>query len=242
MSSAPATSRPTRCFRPGALLTVLTLACLALLLWLGTWQVQRLQWKLDLIGRAERGLELPAVPLPSAEEALAALDYRRVTVEGELLGDRAVGFGTRAAGGRVGAVLLTPLRLADGRVLMVERGWLPEDRLPPDQPDALRARRDVALEGVLRWHGDAGPNAFTPENRPDARRWFWLDAAGLASWLGMPVLPASLVVEESEGGLVPQPVVVSFRNDHLGYAITWYSLAAALIVFYVLLGFKRGES
>lgn len=245
MSSAPASSRPARRrFRPGLPLTVLSLLVLAALLSLGTWQASRLQWKLDLIERAERGLELPPVALPEDEAGMKAHDYRRVTVTGELLGDRSVALGTRGVGGKVGSILLTPLRLPDGRILMVERGWLPAALLPPDEPAVLREQRAADVEGVLRWQGEARQAPFTPDNVPAERRWFWFDRAALEDWLEAPVLPATLAVEDTsgEGGLVPQPVAVAYRNDHLGYAITWYSLAAALVVFYVLLGLKRGES
>ncbi|MDX6751089.1 SURF1 family protein [Geminicoccaceae bacterium 1502E] len=245
MSSAPATSRPPRRFRPGLLLTVLCAMALGLLVSLGTWQVARLHWKLDLIARSEQGLALPPVPLPAATTDWAALDFRRVTVAGELLGDRSLAMGTRGEGGRVGAILVTPLKLADGRLLPVERGWLPAELLPPGEPPTLRERRHVELTGVLRWRGDARQAPFTPDNHPETRRWYWYDGEALVRWLDGPVLPVSLAAEGAagaEGDLVPQTVAVAYRNDHLGYAITWYSLAVVLVIFYVLLGLKRGES
>jgi surfeit locus 1 family protein len=226
--------------------TLAVLPAVAVLLGLGTWQVQRLAWKTDLIGRAEAGLAAPPAALPAAGTDLAALDFRRVTAQGAYLHDSAFAFGLSASGGEPGGRLVTPLRLDDGRVLLVDRGWLPEDLLPPDVPQGLRPSGQVTLEGVARWRGGGLDRGWmTPADQPDRRRWFSWDIAAMEQASGMPLLPVVLVLERPEGrASLPEArrVAVDFRNNHLGYALTWYGLAAALLVMFVLFSSaKPGE-
>jgi surfeit locus 1 family protein len=227
--------------------TVAALAALAVLLGLGTWQLQRLGWKEDLVARAEAGLAAPPVALPAAGTDLEALDFRRITVRGVYLHDAAFMFGLSASGGEPGGRLVTPLRLDDGRVVLVNRGWLPEDLLPPNVPPGLRPSGQVTLEGVARWRGGGRDRGWmVPADQPGRRRWFSWDIAAMERALGMPLLPVALTLERSEGpaGLPEtQRVAVDFRNNHLGYALTWYGLAAALLVIFVLFSSaKPGES
>ena len=99
---------------------------------------------------------------------------------------------------------------------------------------------------MLRYRGDAPKALFTPANEPGKRRWY-LVRSGRAGpgRSGAPVQPFILFVNRAAkpGELpAPEPVEVDYRNAHLGYAITWFSLAAALIVFYIMLGLKAEES
>ena len=215
----------------------------AVLLSLGTWQVRRLAWKTALI---ETIVTRTAGPVVSVEQALAdpvASDFRHVSASGRYRHDLAFAMGTAAEHGEVGARLVTPLVLADGRMVLVERGWLPERLLPPQTPDALAPPGEVALDGVARWHGADAAGPFTPENRPAQRRWYWYDLPGLGAVLGQEVAPLVLVLGRPDGtaGLPsPLPVRADLPNNHLGYAITWYGLAMALLAVYVAFGFKRG--
>jgi surfeit locus 1 family protein len=228
-------------FRPG--LALATLAGLALLVGLGTWQLHRLAWKEDLIARAEAQMARPPVPLPEAS-GLAGMDFRKVAVRGSYLHDKAVAFGLTAADGRPGAHLVTPFRLEDGRVILVDRGWLPEDLLPPRVPRGLEPGGTVPLAGVVRYRADPVRNLLTPADRPGERRWFSWDIPALSAFSGAPLLPLVLVLARSEGpaGLPrTEPVRVDFRNEHLGYALTWYGLAAALLAVYLVFSFSRHD-
>ncbi len=216
-----------------------------ILIGLGVWQLERLQWKLGLIAHAETRMAAPAVPYPAEVDDPAALDFRHVVAEGTFLNESAVAFGAIQRGGQLGGQLTTPLRLDDGRVLLVDRGWLPEAMLPPHVPSAARSSGHVNVAGVLRYLGDAPKAFFTPANEPGKRRWYWFDQGALDRAVGEPVQPFILFVNRAAkpGELpAPEPVEVDYRNAHLGYAITWFSLAAALIVFYIMLGLKVEES
>ena len=222
---------------------MLALLALAILVSLGTWQVRRLAWKTALIDTiASRGTE-PAIPVEQALADPAANDFRHVAATGRYRHDLAFAMGSVAERGEVGGRLVVPLVLPDGRTLLVERGWLPERLLPPATPDSIEPAGDVALDAVARWHGEDRQGLFTPDNRPDRRRWYWYDLAGLRQALGLEPAPLGLVLSRSDTGgdlPLPLPVRADLPNNHLGYAITWYGLAVALVAVYVAFGLKRG--
>ena len=105
----------------------------------------------------------------------------------------------------------------DGRRILVDRGFVPETAKTAPRPP-----REVAVTGNLNWPDDV--NSATPP--PDEARgiWFGRDVAAMASALGTE--PLMLIARSDTGdGVQAQPVSATFRNDHLGYAITWFSLA-----------------
>lgn len=235
-------SRAVRRFRPGLALTLAWAVATAVLLALGTWQLQRLFWKTELIAKAEAAANAVPAPLPAEIAEPAALEFRRVRVSGAYLPGRAVALGLITRDGRAGSRLLVPFRLEDGRALLVDRGFVPEDRLrealaapPPEGPRVL--------EGVLRT-ASAGTWA-TPAPDLHLPRWYAPDTEAIGRHLGLALEPFLLVLQEREADapafLQPTPVAVDLPNPHLGYAVTWYGLAASLLAFYILLGFRRNE-
>jgi surfeit locus 1 family protein len=233
MSSIPADAG--RVFRPRLWPTLATLAGLAVLLPLGTWQLQRLTWKRDLIAHAQA--QLAEAPQAVPPDDLADFNYRRVSAIGRYLHDQAFAFGFSAENGRPGGRLITPFQLTDGRTILVDRGWMPEDLLPPNVPHGLEPEGTITLEGIGRWRGGAQRGWLSPDDTPDRRRWHNWDIEGMASALALPLDPLELVLERSEGpaGLPKaEPVAVTFPNDHLSYAITWYGLALVLLAIYIL--------
>ena len=218
--------------------TIIAAIAVLVLLGLGTWQLQRLAWKQNLIERIEAGLAAAPVELPQ-RSGLDAFDYRRVRIEGHFVHDQELYLTPRMLNGRAGGHVLTPLVRADGTVVLVDRGWVPEDRVAPaTRGEGQRAGR-VAIEGIAR-HARR-PNAFTPENDVAGNRWYWIDLPAMAAHLDLDLLPI-LVEAGPEPNLGGLPVggrsQLDIRNDHLGYAITWYALAAALAVVYFL--YRRG--
>ncbi len=231
---------PTRRFAPGWPLTLVTVPALALLIALGVWQLHRLAWKTELIARAEAGLAAAPARLAGLAEDPAALDWRRVVVRGRLLAGRNFAFGSTVRDGQPGARLMTPFELPDGTVVLVDRGFLPEARLPPREPPALAVAAEAEITGVLRDRRGDRPGPFTPTNDLAGRRWFRFDAADLARWVGREVVPVVIVAERAappEVLAAVTPVRVDLPNRHLGYAVTWFGLAAALLAVYLARGF-----
>lgn len=187
----------------------------AILIGLGTWQVQRLHWKEGLIASAEAKIAMPAVALPTQPDPIADR-YLSVTVQGRFLGPEAHVL-TSIQGQGPGFLVIAAYQTDDGRRILVDRGFVPETAKTAPRPP-----REVAVTGNLNWPDDV--NSATPP--PDEARgiWFGRDVTAMASALGTE--PLMLIARSDTGdGVQAQPVSATFRNDHLGYAITWFSLA-----------------
>ena len=209
------------------------LFCLAVVfLALGTWQVQRLFWKLDLIERVESRIHAAPVAAPARAEwpnvAREKDEYRRVTANGLFRHDRTALVQAVTERG-AGFWVLTPLVLADGSTLLVNRGFVPADRSSPEARLASEiAAGPVAVTGLLRMSEPGG--AFLRSNDPVSERWFSRDVSAIAAARGLEdVAPYFIDADATPnpGGLpIGGLTVVAFRNSHLVYALTWYALAA----------------
>lgn len=209
----------------GALL-VLTLVFLSL----GSWQVQRLFWKLDLIERVEARVHAAPVPAPSGAEwaALTAAkdEYRRVSASGIFDHGKAVLVQAVTERGS-GFWVVTPLKRDDGSTVLINRGFVPTDR----RDEASRVAGDVAgpvtVTGLLRVTEPGG--GFLRSNDPVAGRWFSRDVAAIAAAKALkdvaPYFIDADATPNPDGLPVGGMTVVSFRNSHLVYALTWFALA-----------------
>ena len=203
-------------------LLIIGLGGAAILLSLGVWQVQRLAWKEAIIADIETRIAAEPVALPDTPDP-ARDAYLPVRVTGQmgaeslrvLVSQKQVGAGYR---------VISPLETPSGPI-MVDRGFVPVDReipAPPAEP--------VTVTGNLQWPEET--DGFTPA--PDAARniWYARDVAAMAEALGTrPVLVVARDAPEAGGALQPLPVdTARIPNDHLQYAITWFSLAAVWLL------------
>ncbi|MGJ5179270.1 SURF1 family protein [Bradyrhizobium oligotrophicum] len=207
-------------------------ACVAVLLALGVWQVERRAWKLDLIDRVERRIHAAPVPAPgpAAWPGITRSDdeYRRVTLSGRFLNDRETLVQAVTAEGP-GYWVVTPLQTADGPVL-VNRGFVPADRREPASRSAGNPEGTVRVTGLLRISEPGG--GFLRHNDPAGNRWYSRDVAAIASARGLSgVAPFFIDADATPnpggfpiGGLT----VIAFPNNHLVYALTWFTLALML--------------
>jgi surfeit locus 1 family protein len=244
MSSTANRSSARPSFKPGFWATIATLLGIALLLTLGTWQVQRLFWKTELIARAEDRLGAPPVAIASAGHDWGSLDFRHVRVSGEFAAEGAIGFGTAARDGILGSELLVPFRLPDGRLLLVDLGWIADAEFENHTFARALPAGAIELEGIARDRSAARPNRFTPSARPAEGRWYGWDLEAMALALEGELIPIVLTLDRPLPGMDavrPSPVGVDYRNNHLGYALTWYGLAVGLLAVFVVFGRKRAE-
>ena len=220
-------------------LGVIALAIFVALCALGTWQVHRLAWKEALIANIDARIHLPATPAPPRSEWPSLTrdnaEYRHVTVSGHYQYDRqtlvqaVTNFGS-------GYWVMTPLMLADGSTILVNRGFvLPEWRkkASAENPPPLVAQ----VTGLLRM-GEPS-EAFLRNNDPGANRWYTRDLQAIAAARGLTdVAPYFVDADAASSANNRDPVrapvggltVVTFANSHLSYAITWYTLAIMLLV------------
>lgn len=235
-----------RRFRPGLWLTLCALLGILVLLGLGTWQLQRLGWKEGLIAERAARLEAPEIALPADLARPADLEYRRVRLAGTFLHERELHQGGRTRNRRVGFHVVTPLRLDDGRTILVDRGWVPPEAKAPETRPGSRPEGPVEIAAILRTGGWKGRAVLQPDNDPAGNHWIWLDLPAMTAGLERPVTALYAValpgLGASDPEALPKPaeVAVAIRNDHLEYALTWYALAVALAVIYVLVG-RRPE-
>jgi len=222
-------------------LLVPALLAFAVLIALGTWQIKRKAWKEALIASLTERLAVPPQALPSPT-AWAKLDrtsdeYRQVKFTASFDNAReALVFAAPSAFRpdvtSPGYWVLTPARLSDGSVVVVNRGFVPDARRDPRSRPQGQIAEPVEITGALRWSDDR--HWFTPADDPAHNLWFTRDPAGIATAKNLDAKNvAPFYVEQDAptppGGL-PQPgkLVVALPDDHLQYALTWYGLAAVL--------------
>ncbi|KAF0174348.1 MAG: hypothetical protein FD162_1171 [Rhodobacteraceae bacterium] len=205
---------------------LLGLAGVGFLCGLGIWQVQRMYEKRDQLEEMTAGISVPAVPVP------AQLDpekdrYRPVTAEGRFTGETLYVLSGKPMIG-AGVQVVSVLEMAEGRRLLVDRGFLPDD----DKHKQLTVGA-VKITGNLMWPRDS--NQYTPPPDPKTGLWFGRDAVAMAALLKTE--PTFIVAREPTGdGIEAMPVdTSSIPNDHWGYAITWFLLAAVWAVMTVAL-------
>ncbi len=228
--------------------TTFALAALVTFAALGTWQVERKAWKEALIETLNGRLSAAPAPLPARETwtrlARAENEFRRVAFLAAVIpGTQALvytaGPGLRGDVAGPGYWVFALARLADGDLVVVNRGFMPEGRRDPkteDPPDLGL----VDMVGVMRWPEPRG--YFAARDDPGRNLWFTRDHLAIAAAKGWPerwgeVAPFFIDLElPTPPGGYPRPgaLKVSIRNEHLQYAITWYGLAAVVIVMYAV--------
>lgn len=206
-------------------LCLTTLACAGL----GIWQVQRRSWKLDLIARTEERLRAApvAAPGPADWPAITARadEYRRIILQGRYL-DAPETLTMAVTERGPGFWVLAPFRADAGFTVLVNRGFVPEDKRAAEERRKM-AGSETRLVGLLRLSEPGG--GFLRANDPAAGRWYSRDvvAIALARRLG-PVAPYFVDADATaEPGPLPQGGMtqIAFRNTHLVYALTWFCLA-----------------
>lgn len=221
-------------FRPIPRLTVAVALAFVLLMGLGIWQVERLHWKLALI--AQVNSNLAAQPL-TPDRALAMgseAQYHRVALNGRFDNKNETYVFTTGPDGQAVYHVLTPFRLADGRTLMVDRGYIP---LALRDPGTRKAGELGGVEIVGVWRMPDAPGPFTPA--PDLKKqvWYARDVTAMAKVeriaLAAPVIVEADATANPGGWPKGGQTVVRFRNQHLQYAITWFALAGGLLIVYL---------
>jgi surfeit locus 1 family protein len=231
-------------FRPYPGFTIAAAILFAILCGLGVWQLERLQWKLALIATvnghlADAPVSLDQVLRLPADQA----QYRPVTLHGRFDHDKeAYVFTTDEAGDAVYHVL-TPFTVDDGRVLMVDRGMVPANRLSPASRAAGNIRGRTSVTGV--WRVPDAPGFFTPPADTAGRIWYSRDLKAIAAadhvTLAAPVVIEADAAPNPGGWPKGGQTVVSFRNQHLSYAITWFGLAGCLLGVWLAYHISKGR-
>ncbi|WP_194711916.1 SURF1 family protein [Noviherbaspirillum soli] len=217
-----------------AIFAVLAFAVFAAL---GTWQVVRLQWKLALIERVEERVHAAPVAAPGPERwaqiSAESDEYRQVRLAGSYRYEKTVRVQAVTDLG-AGYWLMTPLVTNQGSIVLVNRGFVPAGQGDAGFGPARPGSGAAEVSGLLRMSQPGG--AFLRRNDPAAGRWYSRDVGAIAAAQGLgSVAPyfidADAASAERDARQAPGPApvggltVVSFHNNHLVYALTWYALA-----------------
>jgi surfeit locus 1 family protein len=241
--------------------TVAALAAFAVLIGLGTWQMERKRWKEDLLAKIAARVHADPIVLftppvenkePGGRYEMALgpddlrdrYEYRHVLVRGRFLHDKERYLYAPAPEGP-GWHVYTPLQLEAGDMVWINRGWVPDAKKAPETRAQGQVAGPVEVRGLVRF--PAAKGAFTPENDVDRNLWYWPDVAAMtaSAFPGARPPVKSLVIEadakpEPPGGLPRGGVTrLELPNRHLEYALTWYGLAATLVGVYLAFVISR---
>lgn len=219
------------------------LGMVAVLVGLGTWQIQRLYWKEALIAQLNATMASPPTALPAKANSLQELEFHHVKFTGTYLNKDELYRHAIDKDGKPGFHVVTPFKLAGGGIVLVDRGFVPKDRRDPASRAAGEIDGETFVTGLLRLP-EAG-SWFTPANEPAKNLWFEMNLPAMAMADHLTgVMPFYIDADASPvpGGLpAGGQTNAHLPNDHLQYALTWYGLAVVAVIYYVLfvLGWRK---
>lgn len=208
--------------------TFAVFAALLLLIGLGFWQLQRREWKEDMLAHIQAQMAAPPLDLDQIEAPLPIdLDYRHVKIRGVFLPEPQFHMPSKVRQGQVGVHIVSLFQTAEG-VWLVNRGWVPNG----EQDKALPPLEPMTITGITRSPPPPGP--YTPANDPIGNMWYSYDLRAMLSTAQQEATHANWVIEMDAGGVPPPPYAgvtqLDIPNNHLQYALTWFSLAGILLV------------
>ena len=231
-------------FSPPLLALLSAIFLSALFAGLGRWQIERMYEKEEIIEQYRlRQAEPPVAELPMATADLEKWRYRRVQLNGQLLGERQFLLDNQVLDGRVGFNVLTPLMLDDGRVVLVDRGWVALGVRREDLPDIRLTERSNTIDGTI--YVPFGEPFALDSATAGAVGWprivQYLDFKALGDLLGASLLPMVVRMSAQQAGEYKRKwqLIPMSADKHLAYAVQWFALAAVPIILLLVLNLKR---
>ncbi len=208
-----------------------------ILLSLGTWQLERLRWKSDLIASMNNNISLPPVEVNSSIISnIKSYSYRRLKLNGYFLYDKNITIYSKVVNGKVGRHLVTPFKTEFGNIL-INRGFVPEDYKV--EPSKNTKNKNIFINGMVKFQQEI--NYFTPTNSIVKNEWYYINIEEISTYFNLNLNSFYVIEENNPNGSYPlgSQYNINIPNDHLQYAFTWFSLALALSVFLHLLWRKN---
>ncbi|MBK1696721.1 SURF1 family protein [Rhodovibrio salinarum] len=240
MSPDPIPRGKRRRFKPRLWTTVATIPVLAILIALGLWQIERMEWKNALVDEMQSRMTQAPAALPKPLGNVDTLRFQRVELTGRFLNDHEIYRAAQTYGKtRRGWDVITPFALADGRQILVNRGWVPTDKKPPEARPQSLVTGQVTIEGIVRKGGWSGMEFVKPENDPADNTWVWMDLDRMARFAALESPITQIYVDVAKNQTPGEYPIggqtrVNLRNQHFNYAITWFALAFGLLAIYFL--------
>ncbi|XP_062334723.1 surfeit locus protein 1 [Osmerus eperlanus] len=221
---------------------------------LGTWQVRRRQWKLQMMADLKNLTSAEPIPLPIDPLELKDLEYRRVKVRGRYNHSQEMYIlprspvdpekeareaGTLSSSGETGANVITPFYCTDlGITILVNRGYVPRKKIRPETRTKGQVNDEVEVVGVVRLTEPRKP--FVPQNNVERNSWHYRDLEAMSSVTGAePIFIDSDLASTIPGGPIGGQTRVTLRNEHMQYIMIWYGLCTATSYMWYIKFFKK---
>ncbi|MES2984182.1 MAG: SURF1 family protein [Pseudomonadota bacterium] len=208
----------------------------------GSWQLDRLRWKEQLIADVASAHEKPPLTaLPADDAALSTMQFANVTLRGTWVPGVEFHLAPRYWRDQFGYALISPFKLADGRLLLVNRGWVPGTMKLAEKRPTTAVKGPATIRGMVRVGPERG--TFTPVSQPEKNIWFGRDIADMAAHANlknvMPVMVDLVGTQDIKHLPIPSDGTIRLRNDHLGYVFTWWGIALGILVIFVTYHHKK---
>ncbi len=227
--------------------TLIMLPVILFSLGLGAWQMERREWKREILDRITANQA--AAPMPFGELVKGdplRREYGRVRLAGTFLHDKEFYLAARSLKDKVGMQVVTPLRMDDGAIVLFDRGWIPSEKKDPAKRAEGQVPGKVELIGIVRRNQEK--RQFAPDNDPAKNFWFHVDVPLMRKMAGGtpdPLLDTFFVEADATpnpGGVpIGGQTRLDIPNDHLQYAITWFLIALAAAGVYLAYHWEQGR-
>ena len=233
-------------FKPVFWPTVFFVFSLIILVSLGTWQVKRLIWKNDLISFYLKQSTNNIINLHKENFVSEEIEYRKVRLTGKFLNKKEVHITGKTYEGNAGFHVVTPFLMQNGNYVLVNRGWVSENYKEAKSRSFSLINEETSVIGLIRYPQKKG--YFVPENEPDNGFWFTIKPAEIKKHLKID--KETFIIKFYVDALRQEKKInlpigikekINIRNQHLSYAITWYSLAIVLMIIYLSYHYSEGK-
>tara|TARA_B100001758_G_C18386162_1_gene600231 strand:- start:1064 stop:1801 length:738 start_codon:yes stop_codon:yes gene_type:complete len=233
-------------FKPVFWPTVFFVFSLIILVSLGTWQVKRLIWKNDLISFYLKQSTNNIINLHKENFVSEEIEYRKVRLTGKFLNKKEVHITGKTYEGNAGFHVVTPFLMQNGNYVLVNRGWVSENYKEAKSRSFSLINEETSVIGLIRYPQKKG--YFVPENEPDNGFWFTIKPTEIKKHLKID--KETFIIKFYVDALRQEKKInlpigikekINIRNQHLSYAITWYSLAIVLMIIYLSYHYSEGK-
>ncbi|HPF77913.1 MAG TPA: SURF1 family protein [Alphaproteobacteria bacterium] len=214
------------------------------LIGLGSWQVQRLGWKSEIIRKLDQEYAKDAKKTFYRFEDLQSTDDLPIlygSIRGRFDYDKEILVGPKPLNGDIGYLVITPMALSGGGYVLVNRGWISQDN--KDDINKTHKKGNMVATGIFR---KSDWNRFTPNNSPENNIWTKLDITEIAAEKKIksisPLMLYAQASEEAADILIPENEKWYPRNKHKQYAVFWFTMAGVLVVLFGLIRRKKKKS
>ena len=212
---------------------------------LGTWQINRLIWKENLINFYKSQSSSNYIELTKNVLKSENIEFRKVKLKGYFLNKNEIYISGKTYEGNIGFHVITPFKMKNKEIVLINRGWVSESYRDPKKREFSLINDETEINGIIRYPQKKG--YFVPENEPYKGFWFTINPREMYTFLNLKneiTINKIYIDALKDIGKIKLPIGANdkpnLRNQHLSYAITWYSLAVILLVIYIF--FHQSEN